>query len=79
MPIIEYQHSIGPGLTLVCEIDYYPGDPGNPNPESGTCCPPEPQHAFFCSATLHGVDVTDILADHLKTYIEERALWSMLH
>ena len=77
--IIEYQHSIGPGLTLVCEIEFSPGDPGNPNPESGTCCPPEPEQAFFCSATLHGVDVTDVLADHLKTYIQERALWSMLH
>lgn len=27
--IIEFQHPIGPGLTLVCEIDYYPADPGN--------------------------------------------------
>lgn len=75
--IIEYLHHIGPGLTLVCEIEYYPGDPGNPDAESGTCSPPEPEQAFFCSATLHGVDVTDVLADHLKTYIQERALWSM--
>ena len=77
--IIEYHHPIGPGLTLVCEIDYYPADPGNSNPESGTCCPPEPEQIFFCSASLLGVDVTDILADHLKTYIQERALCSMLH
>ena len=41
MPIIEYHHPIILGLALVCEIEYYPGDPGNPNPESVTCCPPE--------------------------------------
>ena len=79
MPIIEYHHHIGPGLTLVCELEYDPGDPGQPDPERGDCCPPEPEQAFFCSAKLHGVDVTDVLAEHLKTYIEERALWSMLH
>ena len=73
----EYHHLIGSGLALVCEIEYDPGEAANPDIESGTCCPETPARAWFCSATLLGVDVTDILAEHLKDYIEERALCSM--
>jgi hypothetical protein len=69
--IIEFQHPIGPGLTLVCEIEYLPYEAGTDT------SPPAQEEAFFCSASLLGVDVTDILADHLKDYIRERALCSM--
>lgn len=73
MPIIEYHHPIGSGLTLVCELEYYPADPGQPDPEQGDCCPPHAASTFLCAARVNGVDVKDWLSDASIKYLEERA------
>ena len=75
MTIIEYQHPIGPGLTMVCELEYYPADPGQPNPELGDCCPPSPAETYLIKACIKCadgclVDVTPLISDELRDMIE---------
>lgn len=79
METIKYCHPCGSDVWLDCELEFDAGEPGNPDIESGTCCPPTPAAAFLISASICGKDISFLLSDHLRTYIEERAVCFMQH
>jgi hypothetical protein len=63
------------GIELTCELEYAPGDEGQPDPESGDCCPPSAATAFLFSAKVGGIDITPLLDEELVEKIEEDAAW----
>ena len=75
MHIITSDYYVGDDLTLICELEYEPASPGQPNPEYGDCCPPTPAQYWLIKASVECsdgclIDVTPILSDELRNMIE---------
>jgi len=70
MQTISYTHYHGEGLTLACELEYSPAEPGT------DINPAWPAQAILMSAKVGGVDVSPLLSDYIVAMIEEGAVWS---
>jgi len=75
MQIITTDHYVGDDLTLICDLEYHPADPGQPDPERGDCCPPSPAECYLIKACIQCVDgclvdVTPLISDDLRDLIE---------
>jgi hypothetical protein len=79
MKTIQHAHIFG-DLTLYCELEYDPPSPGNPDPESPTCCPPSPAVAYLTSTKIggwDGIDIWSVLAKEVEATIEEAVICSL--
>ena len=70
MRTISYTHNHGEGLTLECELEYDPAEPGT------DIDPAWPASAVLISAKAGGVDISPLLDDRIVAMIEEGAVWS---
>jgi len=75
MQIITIDYYVGDDLTIVCDLEYHPADPGQPDPERGDCCPPSPAEAYLIGASVKShdgflIDVTPLIHDGLREEIE---------
>jgi len=75
MQIITTDYYVGDDLTLICDLEYHPADPGQPDPERGDCCPPSPAECYLIKACIQCVDgcmvdVTQLISDDLRDLIE---------
>lgn len=78
MKTIQHNHIFG-DVTLYCELEYAPADPGNPDPESPTCCPPSPALAYLTSVKVGGWDgpeIWPVLAKEVEDTIAEAVICS---
>ena len=79
MNTIRHVHNFG-GVIMYCELEYDPPSPGNPDPESPTCCPPSPAVAYLTSAKIggwDGIDIWSVLAKEVEATIEESVICSL--
>jgi hypothetical protein len=70
MRTIQYTHDHGEGLTLDCELEYSPAEPGT------DIDPAWPASAVLISAKAGGVDISPLLDHRIVAMIEEGAVWS---
>ena len=70
MRTISYTHYHGEGLTLKCELEYDPAEPGT------DIDPAWPASAVLISAKVGGVDISPLLDHRIIAMIEEGAVWS---
>ena len=71
---MNYTHTFDGG-ELECELDYEPADRGAR--ENGTGLQLEPDHlerAYLITATLKGVDISELLSSEVIGLIEAKAL-----
>jgi hypothetical protein len=73
MRTINHTYSAGSGIELDCELEYDPGEPANPDPESATCGPAWPPVAYLISAKVHGLDILPVLDPTIIEQIEASA------
>lgn len=77
----EIQHTrIFGDLIIYCTLEYESASPGNPDPESPTCCPPSPAAADLVSVKVggwNGTEIFTVLSDDLARLIEEEVICSL--
>ena len=70
MKTIKHLYYAGSNIMLECELEYDPGEPANPDPESSTCGPAWPPVAYLMSAKVHGLDILPVLDPQIIEQIE---------
>lgn len=60
MRTINYLYHAGSDIYLDCELEYDPGEPANPDPESPTCGPGCAPAAYLMTANICSIETANI-------------------
>lgn len=78
MRTINYLYHAGSDIYLDCELEYDPGEPANPDPESPTCGPGCAPAAYLMTANIGKIDIMPVLDPQIIELIQVSACQSEL-
>lgn len=76
MKTIHYLYHAGSDIYLNCELEYDPGEPANPDPESPTCGPGCAPAAYLMTANIGNIDIMPVLDPQIIELIQVAACQS---